>query len=120
MSFKYFTALSLSLALATVFLNGAAQLLLRGAATRGADPTQPLTLLKSPMFITALFAYGASVLTWTAVLRKVPLTVATPFVALAYVVVPVAAKLIFDDELAPRMVLGMLLVVVGVVVVAAQ
>jgi undecaprenyl phosphate-alpha-L-ara4N flippase subunit ArnE len=105
------------LALATVVLNSAAQLLLRGAALRGATPGSPITLLKSPLFLIALVVYAASVLTWVAVLKRVPLPTAIPFVALMYVVVPLAARLVFDDPLTLRMMGGMFLVIVGILVV---
>jgi len=111
---------SIALALATVLLNAGAQLLLRGAAVRGADPFRPATLFTSPLFLLGLVGYGVSVLTWLAVLRKVPLSVAAPCVALVYIVVPVAARLVFADVLNWRMLGGMALVALGVVVVARQ
>ncbi len=113
-------AASLLLTLLTVILNGSAQLLLRGAALRGAEPSRPLSLLTSPMFIAGLGAYAISVLAWLAVLKRVPLSVATPFVALVYVLVPLAANRVFGDELTPRMMGGMSLVLIGVVLVAQR
>ena len=111
---------ALVLTLATVVLNGSAQLLLRGAALRGAVPTQPMTLLRSPLFMIGLVTYGISVLTWLAVLKRVPLTVATPFIALVYVLVPLVAKFAFGDELSWRMLGGMAMVAAGVTIVAQR
>lgn len=111
-------ALSALFAMVTVVLNGSAQLLLRQAALTGAVPTNPLTLLRNGWFMTGLVAYGGSVLTWLFVLRRVPLSVAAPFVALVYVLVPLASRLLFADSVSPRMWLGMLLVVLGVTLVA--
>jgi undecaprenyl phosphate-alpha-L-ara4N flippase subunit ArnE len=105
-------------ALVTVLLNGAAQLLLRQAAVTGAVPTAPLTLLRSPWFMGGLAAYGCSVLTWLLVLRKVPLSVAAPVVALVYVLVPLASRALFGDHVSPRMWIGMALVVLGVTLVS--
>ena len=102
----------------TVLLNGAAQLLLRQAAVTGAVPTAPLTLLRSPWFMGGLAAYGCSVLTWLVVLRKVPLAVAAPVVALVYVLVPLASRALFGDHVSPRMWIGMALVVLGVTLVS--
>ena len=102
----------------TLGLNGAAQLLLRAAALRGADPARPLTLVASPLFLGGVAAYALSVLTWLAVLKRVPLSVATPFIALVYVIVPVAARVLFGDVLTWRMLVGMALVAGGVVLVA--
>ncbi len=114
------SAASVGLALGTVALNSGAQILLRGAALRGATPTEPLSLLKSPLFIIALAAYALSVLTWLSVLRKVPLSVAMPFVALTYVVVPLAAWAAFGDPISLRTVGGTALIIAGVLVVAVR
>jgi drug/metabolite transporter (DMT)-like permease len=114
------SAASAALALLTVALNSAAQLLLRGAALRGATPGDPRSLLTSRLFITALAAYGLSVLTWLSVLRKVPLGVAMPFVALSYVAVPVAAKFVFDDPFSWRTAVGAGLIIAGILVVAVR
>jgi drug/metabolite transporter (DMT)-like permease len=114
------SAASVGLALGTVALNSGAQLLLRGAALRGATPAEPLTLLRSPLFMVALAAYGLSVLTWLAVLRKVPLGVAMPFMALAYVAVPIAAWAVFGDPISWRTVGGTALVIAGVLLVALR
>jgi len=110
---------ALLFALVTVVLNGSAQLLLRQAALTGAIPTSPLTLLRNPWFMGGLAAYAASVLTWLVVLRKVPLSVAAPFVALVYVLVPLASRSLFDDRITSKMWLGMLLVALGVTLVAS-
>jgi undecaprenyl phosphate-alpha-L-ara4N flippase subunit ArnE len=105
------------LALLTVSLNSGAQLMLRGAALRGAEALNPMSLLKSPLFMAALVCYGGSVLTWVTVLKRVPLPSAIPFVALMYVVVPLAAKFIYDDPFTLRMGLGIGFIVVGLLIV---
>lgn len=105
-------------ALTTVLLNGCAQLLLRKAALSGASPSDPLSLVRNVWFMVGLAAYAFSVLTWLFVLRRVPLAVAAPFVALVYVLVPLASRFVFDDRVNSRMWVGMLLVVCGVTLVA--
>lgn len=105
-------------ALVTVVLNGGAQLLLRKAALSGAIPTSPASLLKNPWFLAGIAAYGFSVLSWLFVLKRVPLAIAAPFVALVYVLVPLASRFIFQDTIHPRMWVGMLLVAAGVTLVA--
>jgi len=52
------------------------------------------------------------------VLRRLPLSVAAPVIALVYVLVPLASRLVFDDAVSTKMWLGMLLVVCGVTLVA--
>ncbi len=108
---------SVLFALVTVLLNGSAQLLLRKAALTGATPANPLSLLRNSWFMIGLGAYAISVLTWLLVLKRVPLAVAAPFVALVYVLVPLASRMFFDDHLSSRMWVGMFLVVLGVTLV---
>ena len=110
---------ALVFAILTVLLNGGAQLLLRQAALGDAEPARPLSLLKSGWFMGGVASYGISVLTWLAVLKSTPLAVATPFVAIVYVAVPLASRYVFGDAISPRMWIGMALVVVGVSLVAS-
>ncbi|HEX7671551.1 MAG TPA: hypothetical protein VF395_18285 [Polyangiaceae bacterium] len=50
-------------------------------------------MLRNGWFMMGLAAYGGNVLTWLFVLRPIPLSVAAPFVALVYVLVPLASPL---------------------------
>lgn len=113
------TSSALILAVVTVVLNGGAQLLLRKAALGGADSLAPATLVTSPWFLAGIACYGISVLTWLGVLKTTPLAVATPFVALVYVGVPLASRWVFGDYVSARMWMGMALVVLGVTLVAS-
>jgi drug/metabolite transporter (DMT)-like permease len=112
------SSLSVLFAIITVLLNGGAQLLLRKAALSGALPTSPTSLATNVWFLAGIGAYGISVLTWLYVLKRVPLTVAAPFVAMVYVLVPLASRWAFGDPIQGRMWFGMLLVVAGVILVA--
>ena len=112
------SSLAVAFALVTVVMNGSAQLLLRKAALSGAEPARPVSLLQSPWFMAGLCAYAVSVLAWLVVLKRTPLAVAAPFVALVYVAVPLASRFVFGDVVNPRMWLGMALVVAGVTLVA--
>ncbi len=112
--------IALAFAIATVVLNGGAQLLLRKAALTGADPAAPLSLIRSPWLIGGVALYAVSVLTWLSVLKRTPLAVAAPFVALVYVLVPLLSRSVFGDTITHRMWIGMALVVLGVTLVARR
>lgn len=112
------SAIAAVFATVTVLLNGSAQLLLRKAALSGAVPTNPASLVTNVWFLAGIFAYAFSVLTWLFVLKRVPLSVAAPFVALVYVLVPIVSRVLFRDTILPRMWIGMTLVVIGVTLVA--
>jgi drug/metabolite transporter (DMT)-like permease len=71
------------------------------------------------MFFAAMSIYAASTLLWIIALRNVPLSYAYMFMAAGFVLVPVAAHLIFDEPLSPRFVVGALLIALGVWIVAA-
>lgn len=58
--------------------------------------------------------YGISVLTWLSVLKRTPLAVAAPFVALVYVIVPLLSRSVFGDVITHCMWIGMGFVVLGV------
>jgi drug/metabolite transporter (DMT)-like permease len=52
---------------------------------------------------------------WTLALEKTSLSLAYPFMALSFVVVPVGAALLFDERLTLTQLLGLILIVVGIV-----
>lgn len=47
-----------------------------------------LKLATDPLFILALMLYGSATILWVLALREVPLSIAYPFTALAFVLVP--------------------------------
>jgi multidrug transporter EmrE-like cation transporter len=57
---------------------------------------------------------------WIWILRHVPLSKAYPFAALAFVITPLLAWLMFDERLSLQSLVGIGLVTLGVVVVAQQ
>ncbi len=54
---------------------------------------------------------------WFLALKLVPLSVAMPFMAVAYVTVAFASKALFREAITPRRWLGIALVVIGVVLI---
>jgi drug/metabolite transporter (DMT)-like permease len=67
-------------------------------------------------FLGALFIYGAATLLWVWVLRHLPLNVAYPFFALAFIIVPVLAHFFLNEPLSVRHLIGGALILAGVVV----
>ena len=61
-----------------------------------------------------LIIYALATLAWLAVLRELPLRLAYPFVALAFVLVPVLAWAMLGEELRLSTVAGALLIVAGI------
>ena len=73
-----------------------------------------LRLATDPLFILALMLYGSATILWVLALREVPLSIAYPFTALAFVLVPLASAAIFPEPLGPRYFIGLAFVVGGV------
>lgn len=69
--------------------------------------TKPVTWLGILFWAVELFA-------WTAVLERVPLTIAFPLMALSYVVVVLAGGMIFKENINLRHAMGVFLVTAGV------
>ena len=64
----------------------------------------------------ALGIYAFATLLWIHVLRTTPLSKAYPYMALSFVVVPIASVLIFSEQVRPQYLIGSTLIVLGVVV----
>jgi drug/metabolite transporter (DMT)-like permease len=65
----------------------------------------------------ALVVYGAATLAWVWVLRQAPLNRVYPFMALAFVLVPLGSRLVLGEPLAPQYWAGVALLVVGLVLI---
>ncbi|MEW9625030.1 EamA family transporter [Rhodanobacter geophilus] len=61
---------------------------------------------------------GISTLLWIWVLRTLPLSLAYPFMALAFIIVPILGHFLLNEPLGVRNFLGGVLIALGVVVVS--
>jgi len=66
----------------------------------------------------ALLIYGFATVLWVYILRVVPLNQAYPFVALSFIIVPVASSLVYKEALAYSHIIGFLLIVSGIVAIS--
>jgi multidrug transporter EmrE-like cation transporter len=99
----------------------AGQLLFKRAANQIGTATGTswvLEVVRQPSMWLALALYGAATLLWVRILTTVPLSRAYPFAALAFVLVPAASYIFFNESLSVRYALGTALIIAGVVVVA--
>ncbi len=95
-------------------LLAAGQILFKKAALAAGDgPLVPGII--NPWTLAALVLYGAATMLWIVILRTTPLSLAYPFAALGFVIVPLAARWMFDEALSSTYLLGALLIVCGVV-----
>lgn len=64
--------------------------------------------------LVALAVYGGATIMWLAVLKMTPLRLAYPFVALAFVIVPILAHFILGEKLSWNTFAGAVLIGLGV------
>ena len=103
------------------FAIAAGQILFKRAAsqlTPGGGSSWLFELARSPTMWVAVALYAGATLLWVRILTTVPLSRAYPFVALAFVLVPAAGYLFFDESITMRYALGTALIIVGVAVAA--
>jgi multidrug transporter EmrE-like cation transporter len=120
------TPLTLSLVMAGVLLNAAAQLLLKAGTNRvgefafALDNVVPvgMRLAANPFILGGLACYVVSVVVWIMALSRVPVSVAYPMLSVGYIVNAVAAWLLFGESLTAQKLAGIAFIVVGVFLVA--
>jgi drug/metabolite transporter (DMT)-like permease len=75
-------------------------------------------LAQLPTMWVAIALYAGATLLWVRILTTIPLSRAYPFVALAFVLVPAAGYLFFNESITPKYAFGTALIVAGVIVAA--
>lgn len=68
--------------------------------------------------IAGLFIYVLATALWIYLLRSVALSVAYPFMALSFLIVPVVSYYFFNEPLSLKVIIGGALVIVGVCIIA--
>ena len=66
----------------------------------------------------AMFCYALSIFLWMAVLSKVEVSYAYPFLSVGYVVAAVAGWQFFGEHLSPIRIAGILVICIGVVLIS--
>ena len=101
----------------------AGQILFKRAAmqvTQGPGSSWLFEVVRSPKMWVAVALYAAATLLWIRILTTVPLSRAYPFAALAFVLVPAAAYLFFQEPITLRYAVGTALIVLGVAIAAGS
>jgi drug/metabolite transporter (DMT)-like permease len=74
--------------------------------------------LQSPLVLAGLLLYGLGAVAWIAVLARLDLSYAYPFLALNFVLMAVVAWLALGESLSPQRWIGMVVICVGVLLIA--
>ncbi|MFP4361879.1 MAG: 4-amino-4-deoxy-L-arabinose-phospho-UDP flippase [Alphaproteobacteria bacterium] len=96
------------------------QVLFKGAAEALASAGTALDTRVVGLTVLALAIYGAATLLWIALLRDAALSRLYPYMALSFVLVAAAGRVIFAEPLVPTHILGLGLIVGGIVLIAAS
>lgn len=99
---------------ATVAAIAAGQVLFKMASLAWPAGSGLSGLMGLGWFWVGLVVYGAATLAWLALLRTVPLSVAYPFFALAFFIVPLLSWWLLGETVGPRQWVGALLIGAGV------
>ena len=93
----------------------AGQLMFKYTATQIESDSRSFAFFLNPWFICALTIYALATVGWVWVLRKVDLNKAYPFMAIAYIFVPVGSWLIFRESVSLKYAFGIILILAGIV-----
>ncbi len=97
------------------FLLATGQILFKQAALRLGETISVTALLFNGWLISALALYGAATILWVIILRTTPLSLAYPFAALGFIIVPAAAHFLFKETLSVYYIFGVILIATGIV-----
>lgn len=67
-------------------------------------------------FFVALGLYGLTTIGWVWILQKIELGRIYPFMALAFVIVPMASHLLLGEKFQPQYFVGVALIIAGIVI----
>jgi drug/metabolite transporter (DMT)-like permease len=77
-----------------------------------------LLILRSPLVLLGLFLYGVGALAWIAVLSRLELSLAYPFLALNFVLITLSSRFLLGESVPSLRWLGILVIISGILLVA--
>lgn len=104
--------------LAVVLALAVGQLLFKATALAWSAEKTLFSTRVMMRLLPSLMVYGVATLAWIWVLRNAPLKTAYPFMALAFVIVPIGASFFFGERITLLYGVGAALIMVGVMITA--
>ena len=92
----------------------AGQICFKKAAMGGAGLDNIFQSFFNKWLIAAFAIYGTATFIWVTILRTMPLSTAYPFIALGFILVPLAGGFFFGEHLSPMQWVGAGMIVVGI------
>lgn len=115
--------IALALALVTAFSMAGGQLLFKlGAAKWGGVTLSDwiISFITNPYLVVAVFLYATTILVWIYVLKVLPLSVAYPLTALAYIIVPLMSHFLIGEKITAATIVGSFLIMLGIAICQYQ
>lgn len=116
--------MNIILILLSVLLNCAAQLLIRkGMLIEGEVGMQNMlshvgSMITNVWLWGAMLCYALSIFLWMSVLSKVEVSYAYPLLSVGYVVSAVAGYALFNENLSPIRIAGIIVICIGVILIS--
>ena len=116
--------MNIILILLSVLLNCAAQLLIRkGMLIEGEVGMQNMlshvgSMITNVWLWGAMLCYALSIFLWMSVLSKVEVSYAYPFLSVGYVVSAIAGYALFNENLSPVRIAGIIVICIGVILIS--
>ena len=116
--------MNIILILLSVLLNCAAQLLIRkGMLVEGEVGMQNMlshigSMITNIWLWGAMICYALSIFLWMSVLSKVEVSYAYPFLSVGYVVSAIAGYALFNENLSPVRIVGIIVICIGVILIS--
>lgn len=104
--------------LAVVMALAVGQLLFKSTAMAWSAEKTLFSMKVMCRLIPSLAVYGLATIAWIWVLRNAQLKTAYPFMALAFVIVPIGAFYFFGERVTPMYAVGAAFIIIGVVITA--
>lgn len=104
------------MAIACVIGISIGQILFKQSANTIANATNWRHWVFNGWLLAALILYGVTTLAWVWVLRHLPLHLAYPFMALAFLIVPCLSWLFIDEPVNSATFIGGALILIGVII----
>ena len=124
MTFKGLLNINILVILSSVLLNSIAQLSMRkGMLVIGKINVSNLSFSFIPMITNlylwlAMLCYGISIFLWMVVLSKVEVSYALPFHSLSFVIITVAGRFLFNENVSLSRITGILFICLGVYIIS--
>jgi small multidrug resistance pump len=103
---------------AAILIGVAGQLLLKTGAARTGDGV--LAQFLDPFTLGGLVAYGLAAIFYILAIKRIPVSIAFPSVAISYVLVAIAAHLLWQEALGWQQFTGIGLIAAGILVLHAS